>query len=142
MSGQVPLEGARLEPGAGALARWRLRRLGAVPYVRIAESSTERRREKRRAVRLNWGKALDAGDRFLSECLVVDRGVGGGIRLRLARVVAIPPRFQFFDDADGLLYAARLVWRRGQEVGCRLARQPTTDKQQTLRRMRGPYYAL
>ena len=141
MARQFPLEGARLAPGAGALARWRLRRLGAVPYVRIAETSTERRREKRHAVRLNWGKALDAGDRFLSECLIVDRG-GGGLRLRLARVVAIPPRFQFFDDADGLLYAARLVWRRGQEVGCRLARQPTTTKPQTLRRMRGPYYAL
>jgi hypothetical protein len=140
MAEDSPLEGARLEPGAGALARWRLRRLGAVSYVRIAESSADRRREKRRPVRLNWGKALDAGDRFLSECLIVVRG--GGVRIRLARVVAIPPRFQLFDDADGLLYAARLVWRRGQEAGCRLARQPIVDRPQVLRRMRGPYYAL
>jgi hypothetical protein len=135
------LEGVRLEAGVSALSRWRLRRIGAVPYARLAEASAERRQEKRRAVRLNWGKTLDAGDRFLSECLIVDRG-GGGVRLRLARVVVLPSRFQLFDDADGLLYAARLVWRRGQEAGCRLARQPTPDKPQVLRRMKGPYYGL
>lgn len=135
------LEGARLTGYVSILARWRLRREGAVCYERIAETPEERRQEKRRAVRLNWGKALDGGDRFLSECLIVDRG-GDGVRLRLARSRAIPARFQLFDDADGLLYAARLIWRRGQEVGCRLARAPTPGKTQVIRRMKGPYYGV
>lgn len=135
------LEGSRLTTGVSLLARWRLRRKGVVLYERIDSSPAERRQEKRRAVRLNWGKTLDGGDRFLCECLIVNRG-DGGVRLRLARALVIPARFQLFDDGDGLLYAARLVWRRGQEVGCRLARAPTPGKPQVLRRMRGPYYAL
>lgn len=135
------LEGARLTRGVSLLARWRLRREGAVCYARMADAPAERRQAKRRAVRLNWGKALDGGDRFLSECLIVDRG-GDGVRLRLARARVIPARFQLFDDSDGLLYAARVVWRRGQEVGCRLAHAPTPGKQQVIRRMKGPFYAV
>lgn len=135
------LKGARPGAGVSMLTRWRLRRHGVALQERLAEEADERRREKRRVVRLNWGKALDSGDRFLTECLVVNRG-GDGVRLRLARSVTIPARFQLFDDADGLLYAARLVWRRGREAGCRLARVPVPGKPHVLRRMKGPYYAL
>ncbi len=135
------LEGAQLMSGVSLLARWRMRRSGAVLYERIDPSPVDRRQKKRRAVRLNWGKALDSGDGFLCECIIVNRG-DGGVRLRLARALVIPTRFQLFDDGDGMLYAARLVWRRGQEVGCRLARVPTLGKPQVLRRMKGPYYAL
>jgi len=135
------LEGARLTGASSVLTRWRLRRNGAVIYDRTDPTPADRRREKRRIVRLNWGKALDGGDRFLCDCLIVNRGEGG-VRLRLARALVVPARFQLFDDADGLLYAARLVWRRGQEVGCRLARVPTAGKPHVIRRMKGPYYAL
>lgn len=134
------LEAIRLSDGVAALARWRARRNGAPTYKRLADV-VERRRAPRRQARLAWGKALDDADHFLCECLVADR-TKGGARLRLARNVSLPPRFQFFDDASGALYCAQIVWRRGFEIGCRLAVQSTRNKLQVERRMRSRYYAL
>jgi hypothetical protein len=135
------LDGVRLDARLSVLARLRLRGVAAPTYERLGDGVVERRRDTRRVVRLNWGKALDGADRFLSECLVADRGAGG-VRLRLLRKVVLPARFQFYDDAAGEIYAAHLVWRRGQDVGCRLSRLPTPGKQAVLRRMKGPYYAV
>jgi hypothetical protein len=135
------LEGVRIESGMSMLARWRARRRSVVSFLRGAESAPERRRESRRPGRLKWGKTLDEADRFLSECLVVNRG-GGGACLRLTRNIALPAKFQFFDDASGETFAARVAWRRGVEIGCRLSRAPPCDKDHVLRRMRNRYYAL
>jgi hypothetical protein len=135
------LEGVRMTTGMSSLALWRERRGGVVAYARVADEAPDRRREARRPARLKWGKALDDADRFLSECVVVNRA-GGGACLRLTRNVALPLKFQFFDDDSGETYAAQVAWRRGSEIGCRLSRAPLSDKDQVERRMRNRYYAL
>lgn len=141
MAVKSDIEGIRLGIGVSALARWRARRSGAPTFERLSDAAADRRREKRRDVRLNWGKALDLSDRFLCDCRVVDRAPGG-VRLRLARMIAAPTRFHFFDEAEGALYAAQVVWRRGAEIGCRLSMSPLRGKAHVARRMSGRYYAV
>jgi hypothetical protein len=101
----------------------------------------ERRRARRRGVRLTWGKALDASDRFLCECLVIDRAQDGA-RLRLARKVALPNVFHFFDDIENAIYAAQVVWRQNDIVGCRIGLSPLCGKEDVVTRMSSPLYAL
>ncbi len=133
------LDGVRL--ASGALARWRAQRCRVVTYARLHDTEPERRKELRRAARLKWGKALDCADRFLSDCLVADR-TDDGARLKLLRNVSPPQRFYFYEDESGGLFLARIVWRRGGEIGCRLSDATTLDKERLKRRMRSRYYAL
>jgi hypothetical protein len=139
MGPDVTLQATRLDGSASALARWRARCMGVPTFRRLSEENIERRRERRRASHLRWGKALDCADRFLCDCLIADR-TEAGARLKLARNVALPARFQFFDDASGAVYAARVVWRRGVEIGCRLS--PAPGAARLARRMKSRYYAV
>lgn len=140
------LEGVRL-PGAfaptamGDLARWRAAKRHDASYVRLGDAPSDRRGEKRRGARLRWGKALDESDRFLCECVIVNR-THGGASLRLTRNVAAPLKFQLYDDDSGAIFAAQVVWRRGGEIGCRIALEPTPGKARVAQRMRAAYYAL
>ena len=135
------LEAVRLDRGASALARWRATRSGAATFARLEDAPADRRNEKRRVARLRWGKALDRADRFLCECVVSNR-TSDGACLRLTRNVVLPQRFQLFEDDTGALFDAQVVWRRGAEIGCRLARAPTQDKARVARRMLSRYYAI
>lgn len=141
MSDDDVLEGVRVGGGLSTLAQWRAHRRGLATFSRLDDAPPERRRERRRGARLRWGKALDGADRFLCECVVADHA-SGGARLKLARNIALPQRFQFFDDASGAVFAAQIVWRRGVEVGCRLSRAPTPGKTGLVRRMLSACYAL
>lgn len=141
MAARTVLDGVRLHAGMSALARWRLGQSAAATFERLSDAAPERRREKRRGARLNWGKALDPSGRFLCDCRVVNR-TRDGLRLRLARKVALPAHFHFFDDVDGALFAARICWRRGDEVGCRLSPSPLRDMAGVAQRMQSRYYAL
>lgn len=141
MSEKPVLEGVRLDRGMSMLARWRAQRAGAATFMRLDDAPRERRREQRRAMRLKWGKTLDAADRFLCECVISNRNSGGAC-LRLARNITLPQKFQLFEDDKGELFDAQVVWRRGAEIGCRLSRTPTQDKARVVRRMRERYYAL
>jgi hypothetical protein len=141
MADKLVMDGVRLHAGLSALSRWRLRRDNAPLFERLADAAPDRRRDRRRAVWLTWGKALDLSDRFLCDCRIVDRAKGGA-RLRLARNIAPPLRFQLFDEAEGGIFAAQLVWRRGNEIGCRLSPAPLRDKAHVAQRMKGGYYAL
>lgn len=125
--------------GHALLNRWRARPCAGSGSNR--GPSLDRRREKRRRVRLNWGKALNVAERFLCDCLIVNRSAGGA-RLRLARRIALPKTFLFFDDVAGALYAAEVVWRQGELVGCLLAREPLRDRKEVVKRMANRYYAL
>ena len=135
------LEGRRLHLQRSLLARWRAGKSEGVAYFHISDAPSERRREARRPRRLRWGKTLDADDRFLTECLVVNRTIGGA-RLHLARNIVLPTRFQLFEDDAGVISGAEVVWRRAHEIGCRLALTPTPGKQSIVDRMRARYYAL
>lgn len=141
MSEKPVIDGLRVDRGASMLARWRAERSGAAVFTRLDDSPRDRRGETRRAARLKWGKALDASDRFLCECVLSNR-TSEGACLRLARNVTLPQRFQLYEDDSGALFDAQIVWRRGGEIGCRLARTPTPDKAGVAWRMRSRYYAM
>lgn len=120
-----------------------LPREGVVTYSVVVEerpSFVERRREARRPVHLQSGKILDGGERFLTEFLYKNR-TGGGIRLRLAQRVPLPRSILLYDDQQGALLAANVVWQSGVDAGCRMrGRWPHNEK--LLLRMSGPYYAV
>lgn len=139
MFGKSAPASIRLQAGLKGLSRWRGRAsgVGASKF----EASMDRRRYKRWRVRLKWGKALDLSERFLCDCLVVNRS-DCGARLRLARKIALPTTFLFFDDAAGALYAGRVIWRQGGFIGCRLSLEPLGGRPEVVKRMSGPYYAL
>lgn len=139
MSTKTVIDGVRTADAA--LALWRSQRDGIVAFARLRDDAPERRREMRRVARLRWGKALDCADRFLSDCLVSDR-TRGGARLKLARDVGVPQTFLLFEDDGGALSLARVVWRRGREIGCRLSEAPRGDRERVSQRMRNRYYAL
>lgn len=141
MAEKTQLDGMRVGRGFSMLARWRAERSGAATFTRLADAPGDRRGENRRAVRLQWGKALDCADRFLCECVLSNRTRDGAC-LRLARNITLPQKFQLYDDDSGALFDAQVVWRRGAEIGCRLSRAPTRNKPRLAQRMRGQYYAM
>lgn len=53
-------------------------------------------------------------------CLIVDHS-STGLRLRLDRNLALPPRVQVIDLARGVAMEAEVVWRKGQEAGLKQA---------------------
>jgi len=87
---------------------------------RQEKSGKEKRISLRRRTRLRSGKLLDSANRFVIDVAILDRSADG-LRLRLAKNEAIPQDFRLFDDEDELAYPARLVWRRGELIGARLA---------------------
>jgi hypothetical protein len=135
------LEGRRLHLQRSLLARWRAEKGDGIAYFHVSDAPCERRSETRRPRRLRWGKTLDADDRFLAECLVVNRTMGGAC-LQLARNIVLPTRFQLFEDDTGVISGAEVVWRRAHRIGCRVALAPTPGKRAIIDRMRARYYAL
>ncbi|CAN2533816.1 hypothetical+protein [Methylocapsa aurea] len=133
--------------GAGAwmraFASRMLPREGVVTYSVVVETSAsvgERRREARRPVHLQSGKILDGGERFLTEFLYKNR-TQGGIRLRLAQRVPLPRSILLYDDQQGALLAANVIWQNGVDAGCRMkGRWPHNEK--LILRMSGPYYSV
>ena len=49
-------------------------------------------------------------------CLIVDQS-NTGVRLRLDRNLALPPRVVLVDVAQATAVEAEVVWRKGQEAG-------------------------
>lgn len=76
----------------------------------------EKRREYRRRTRLRVGKILDRANRFLADATIIDRSCRG-LRLRLAREIAAPEIFHFFDEENEAIFVARLIWREGRLLG-------------------------
>jgi hypothetical protein len=141
VSEKLQLDAVRVDRSFSTLARWRAERSRAATFMRLGDAPGDRRGEKRRTARLKWGKALDCADRFLCECVLNNR-TSEGACLRLARNITIPQRFQLYEDDSGEIYEAQVVWRRGGEIGCRLAPAPTENKPRVAQRMRGQYYAM
>lgn len=121
-----------------------LARRGLVAYAVLGESASEpseRRKETRRPTRLHSGKLIDMNDRFLAECVIRD-WAGQGVRLKLAGSVPPPRKFQLYDDRSGSLFPAEIIWRRGAEVGCKLAPASIAIDAKLLRRLERRCYAV
>lgn len=131
--------GAWLRSLAGPL----LKRPGVVTYVVQSETIlayVERRAATRRTVHLQSGKMLDHADRFLTEFTVRNR-TDNGVRLKLARRVQLPRSVVLFDDQQGILLAADVIWRNGADAGLRISRRQSLDEK-LLKRLEGRYYAV
>ena len=102
----------------------------------------DRRAAPRRRTRLRSGKIVDAGDRFVTECLVHDLSESG-MRLRLPVGMSLPARFQVYDDQAGRLKRAELSWRRGDEAGIRFVAGEDTARSDIIAAdMRRKFYKM
>jgi hypothetical protein len=95
-------------------------RSGAVTYT-VADSppkpnGQDRRDPPRKRTRLRCGKILDQHGKFLIECQVHDR-TAVGAHLRLIKPVGLPRHIKFFDDEQGVVLDADVIWRKKGEVG-------------------------
>jgi hypothetical protein len=128
----------------GALVRAIAGRLlhgpGDVTYS-VVEERLERRNEARRPARLQSGKILDFGERFLTEFVFRNRSEAG-VRLRLAHRVVLPKRVLLFDDQCAALHVATVVWQRGCDAGCRVSVERAPSAEPLLSRLRNPYYSI
>ena len=82
------------------------------------DSPADKRAMRRRRTRLRSGKVIDGANRFLIECAIHDRS-DEGARLRLANNIGLPDEIRLFDDEQRSLSPARIIWRKGQEIGIR-----------------------
>jgi PilZ domain len=102
--------------GRGEIAYWVVSPEGLPPEVRGAE----RRGRPREQTRLRSAKVLDGAYRFLCEGRICDRSPEG-LRLALARDIALPLKFAVHIDETSEVREAKVVWRRGATVGVRLS---------------------
>ncbi len=100
----------------------------------------EKRREDRRRTRLRAGKILDRANRFVADATIIDRSCCG-VRLRLAREIAAPEIFHFFDEEAEAIFVARLVWREGRLIGARRGRFVAATPRQ-IAALRTKFYAI
>lgn len=105
------------------------------------ENIYERRSDKRRLRRLNWGKTLNINDEFLSECIIANSSRNGAC-LRILRFVYIPQYFLLYIDNSSVIFEGEVIWRNGRELGCKLSDRPCRAKSTVIRRMRDRYYEL
>ena len=71
-------------------------------------------------------QALDGRYRFVCECRICDRSPTG-LKLALARDVALPPRLAVHIDETCEVRGANVIWRRGSTVGVRLREVAPAD---------------
>ena len=102
--------------GRGEIAYWVVSPEGLPPEVKRAE----RRERPRERTRLRSAKVLDGAYRFLCEGRICDRSPEG-LRLALARDIALPPEFAVHIDETSEVREAQIVWRRGATIGVRLS---------------------
>jgi hypothetical protein len=103
-------------------------------------SAGEKRRAPRRRTRLRAGKILDRANRFVVDATILDRSCAG-LRLRIARDVALPDIFHFYDDESETIFVARIAWRNQALVGARRGPGVSATLRQ-LMALRGKYYGV
>jgi hypothetical protein len=133
-------------PGAllSLIAKPMLAKQGIVTYAVLSESRpkfVERRAEVRRPVRLQSGKVLNGKDQFLTEFIFRNR-TRFGIQLKLATRAALPKLVQLYDDRQGVLIIARVIWQNGGDVGCRVNYAASALNEKLIARLRERYYAV
>jgi hypothetical protein len=134
------LDGLKVEEGKFGRAFFMRGRKGFATYT-VRTLPSDRRVEKRLAVRLQSGKVLDVEGRFLSDFLFVNRG-GGGVRILLAQRLAMPKKIWLYEDLAQTCRGADVVWQNNNMVGCRFRPWEIALDERLLRRFRTKYYAL
>ena len=85
--------------------------------------SVQRRQFQR--IRVLKGARLQFKDKLVSmDCTMRDISVGGA-RLRLNGPTGLPDRFDILVNGTGDKFPARLMWRRGNEIGVAFERLAT-----------------
>jgi hypothetical protein len=108
-----------------------------------ADQRADQRAQARERTRLRSAKLLGAGYRFLCEGRICDRS-RNGLRLALARDVALPPRLAVHVDETSEVREAEVVWQRGSTIGVRLRGAVPADAMTASQRhaLSERYYAL
>ena len=127
--------GAQARPRTRPARRDRLlgRFAGAAPVRRRARRSARATRGS--ATRLRSAKLLDGAYRFVCEGRICDRS-RDGLRLALARDIALPPQLAVHIDETSEVREAKVVWRRGSTIGIRLDAAAPAGALQALRSVR------
>ena len=84
-----------------------------------ADKRPDQRERPRERTRLRSAKLLDGAYRFLCEGRICDRS-RDGLRLALARDIALPPQLAVHIDETSEVREAKVIWRRGSTIGIRL----------------------
>jgi len=107
------------------------------------DRSADQRTYPRERARLRSAKLLDGSYRFVCDSRICDRS-RNGLRLALARDVALPPRLAVHVDETSEVREAEVVWRRGSTIGIRLHSAAPTDALRLCDRyaLRERYYAI
>ena len=101
--------------GRGEIAYWVVS-----PETRPPDGKrADQRRSPRRRARLRSAKVLNSAYRFVCEGRICDSS-REGLRLALARDIALPPRFAVHIDETAQVRDAEVIWRRGSTIGIRL----------------------
>jgi hypothetical protein len=101
--------------GRGEIAYWVVSPEERAPEGRRADQ----RLHSRERTRLRSAKVLDGAYRFICEGRICDRSPNG-LRVALARDVALPHEFAVHIDETAEVREAKTVWRRGSTIGVRL----------------------
>jgi hypothetical protein len=136
---EAALELGRKLAGRGEIAYWL-----ESPSARLPEdNSADQRAHPRQRARLRSAKVLDECYRFVCESRVCDRS-RNGLRLALARDIALPRRLAVHVDETSEVRDAEVVWRRGSTIGVRLRSAVPADALRLCDRyaLRERYYAI
>jgi hypothetical protein len=113
-----------------------------MPEPLDAYGGPNRRADQRRRTLLA-GKIV-SGDGFISaDCTVRDLSFSGA-RVKISRIVRLPPPVALMLIRDGLLFDAAVAWRRGDEAGLVFKEQHDlrTDTEPARRRVRALWIEL
>jgi hypothetical protein len=122
----VKREDWRARPEAAWKLGRKLAERGEIAYCVITcephpprDRRVDRRANPRESTRLRSVKVLDGAYRFLSEARICNRS-SDGLRLVLARDIALPCILAVHVDETSEVREAKVVWRRGSTIGIRL----------------------
>jgi hypothetical protein len=103
----------------------------------------DQRQDSRRRARLRSAKLLDGAYRFVCEGRICDRS-RDGLRLALARDIALPPKLAVHIDETSEVREAKVIWRRGSTIGIRLRSAAPADALRPCDRyaLKERYYAI
>jgi hypothetical protein len=136
---EAALKLGRKLAGRGEIAYWVVSPEGRPPESKRADL----RAHPRERTRLRSAKLLDGTYRFVCEGRICDRS-REGLRLALARDIALPPQLAVHVDETSEVREAKVIWRRGSTIGVRLRSAAPADALRPCDRyaLRERYYAI